>query len=90
MKNKVPESFTDKGMETRRLMMEKIIEYFQDHGYAPSVREIGDMSGLSSSSSVYANLAILTRQGKLQTDAPAGTPRAFRAAGYRFMKEGDE
>ena len=51
---------------------QQILEYITDatarQGYPPSVREIGDHVGLSSSSSVHAHLIKLREKGYLQKD----------------------
>jgi repressor LexA len=64
---------------------QRILEFIrttvQDRGYPPTVREIGDAVGLTSSSSVHAQLANLQRKGLLRKD-PA-KPRAIEVAGVR-------
>lgn len=64
---------------------QRILEFIrrtvQDRGYPPTVREIGDAVGLTSSSSVHAQLANLQRKGLLRKD-PA-RPRAIEVAGAR-------
>jgi repressor LexA len=64
---------------------QRIVEYIrrtvQDRGYPPTVREIGEAVGLTSSSSVHAQLANLQRKGLLRRD-PA-RPRAIEVAGAR-------
>jgi repressor LexA len=64
---------------------QRIVEYIrrtvQDRGYPPTVREIGEAVGLTSSSSVHAQLANLQRKGLLRKD-PA-KPRAIEVAGAR-------
>jgi repressor LexA len=47
----------------------------RDRGYPPTVREIGEAVGLTSSSSVHAQLANLERKGLLHKDATK--PRAM-------------
>ena len=51
---------------------QQILEYITEatarQGYPPSVREIGDHVGLSSSSSVHAHLIKLREKGYLQKD----------------------
>lgn len=49
----------------------------QQHGYPPSVREIGDAVGLSSTSSVSHVLHKLEAMGRLALPAP-GSPRGIR------------
>lgn len=68
------------GHETRSRVFEVIKEYINEHGYAPSYREIGDMAGLKSTSSVFTHVDKLICEGKLETDIEGGTvsPRAFR------------
>ncbi len=49
--------------------------YVDQHGYPPTVREIGEAVGLASSSTVHAHLATLQRQGFLRRDPTK--PRAI-------------
>ena len=76
-------------MKTRELIMEFIISYIQAHGYPPSVREIGKGTGLKSTSTVQSHLRVLLDEGRLETDAVHGTPRALRVPGWKFVKEED-
>ena len=66
---------------------QRILDFISDtvhqRGYPPTVREIGEAVGLTSSSSVHAQLANLERKGRLTKDATkprtmalAGEPRA--------------
>jgi repressor LexA len=55
-----------------------IAETVRDRGYPPTVREIGEAVGLTSSSSVHAQIANLERQGKLHKDPTK--PRAMTLA----------
>ena len=52
-----------------------LVEYFEEHGYPPTVREIGDAVGLASPSTVHAHLANLERAGLLKRDPTK--PRAI-------------
>ena len=45
-----------------------INEYMDDHGYPPSIREIGAAAGISSTSVVDYNLRVLERDGYLRRD----------------------
>ena len=47
-----------------------IVQYIADHGYPPTVREIGEQ---------------MIKGGELQTDSPR-SPRALRVPGYKFVK----
>lgn len=73
-------------MSTRDLIMKSIISYIEKHQYAPTVREIGDMVGLKSTSTVHIHLKELFAEGKLETDE-VSSPRALRVPGYNFVKE---
>ena len=64
----------------------ELIEYIDEHGYPPTTREIGEMVGLKSTSSVHAHLQRLLKEGKIETDAGLGVPRAIRIPGYKFTK----
>lgn len=75
------------GVEIRQRIYEYIVNYIQNHGYSPSVREIGDGVGLKSTSSVQSHLGRMFDDGMIETDAKFGSPRAIRVPGYRFVKE---
>ncbi len=63
----------------RREILEVIEASLRDRGYPPSVREIGESVGLTSSSSVHAHLSTLQKQGYLRRD-----PTKPRAIEVRF------
>lgn len=68
-------SLTDR----QRRILEFIEANMRDRGYPPSVREIGEAVGLSSSASVHNHLATLQRLGYLHRD-----PTKPRAIEVRF------
>ena len=59
----------------QRRILDFIAETVRDRGYPPTVREIGEAVGLTSSSSVHAQLANLERKGMLHKDPTK--PRAM-------------
>ena len=59
----------------RREILDFIARELTRRGYPPSVREIGEAVGLTSSSTVHAHLATLQRQGFLRRDPTK--PRAI-------------
>jgi repressor LexA len=59
----------------RRQILEFIAEQIRSRGYPPSVREIGEAVGLTSSSTVHTHLQVLERQGYLRRDPTK--PRAI-------------
>ena len=65
--------------KTRGSTQEKVLSYIQSmietRGYAPSVREIGEAVGLSSTSTVHGHLKRLEKKGLLRRDAMK--PRAM-------------
>ena len=61
--------------ERQRSILEMIHAHVDEHGYPPSVREIGDAVGLRSPSSVHAQLETLERRGYLRRDPTK--PRAL-------------
>lgn len=65
----------------QRRILEYIRETVQARGYPPTVREIGEAVGLTSSSSVHAQLSNLERQGLLRRDPTK--PRAMELQGPR-------
>lgn len=54
--------------ERQRRVLDTIRGWMHDHGYPPSVREIGDTVGLTSTSSVAYQLRALERRGYLRRD----------------------
>jgi repressor LexA len=58
-----------------------LASYVDEHGYPPTVREIGDAVGLASPSTVHAHLANLERAGLLKRDPTK--PRAIELVGRR-------
>ena len=67
---------TDHGLTDRhRAILECIETAMRERGYPPSVREIGEVVGLSSSSTVHAHLSTLQRLGYLKRDPTK--PRAI-------------
>ena len=56
-----------------------LADYVDDHGYPPTVREIGEAVGLASPSTVHAHLANLERAGLLRRDPTK--PRAIELVG---------
>src|SRR5207253_3780960 len=78
--DRVPESRPDnraEGAPTARQLaiLEFIASQMQDRGYPPSVREIGEAVGLTSTSTVHAHLNTLQRLGLLRRDP--SKPRAI-------------
>ena len=61
--------------ERQRGILEFIEEQARTRGYPPSVREIGEAVGLTSTSTVHAHLGTLQRLGYLRRDPPK--PRAI-------------
>lgn len=59
----------------RREILDFIASQLRDRGYPPSVREIGEAVGLTSSSTVHSHLQTLQRQGFLLRDPTK--PRAI-------------
>ena len=76
------------GLLTKRQqeIWEFLIAYVDDHGYPPTVREIGEQVGLASPSTVHAHLANLERAGLIKRDPTK--PRALELTG-RVKPEAD-
>lgn len=50
---------------TRQRVLDYIASYQDEHGWAPTIREIGDAVGLASPSSVHGHLQVLRDRGEL-------------------------
>lgn len=68
------------GMQMRIKIFNIIVDYIKLHGYPPTIREIGDLCGLKSTSSVNSHLEQMYQEGMIETDHP-GSPRAIRIPG---------
>jgi repressor LexA len=67
--------------ERQRAILDYLQEFVDDHGYPPTVREIGEAVGLRSPSTVHAHLAQLERAGLLRRDPTK--PRAIELTDRR-------
>lgn len=76
-----------KRIEMKDVVMAAVTGYIQEHQYAPSIREICEITGIQSTNTVYRKIQELINEGKLETDAGYGSPRALRLAGYKLVKE---
>ena len=82
-----------KKLSDRQKNILKYIEaYVDERGYPPSIREIGDRVGVSSTSVVDYNLRVLERDGYIRRDREVsrglelvGTPRSQRQAQPRVV-----
>lgn len=72
---------TEHNKKIRDKILKAIISYTTEHGYPPTLREIGDAVGLHSSSAVHHHITWMIADGILETDAE-GSPRAIRVPGY--------
>ena len=54
--------------ERQQRILDFLGEYTNDHGYPPSIREIGQAVGISSTSVVDYNLRALERSGLIKRD----------------------
>lgn len=77
---------TDDLTPRQRRILEYIAGTVRDRGYPPTVREIGEAVGLTSSSSVHSQLANLERKGLLHKDPTK--PRAIGLSDESTKPEG--
>ncbi len=72
------ETIVKPATERQRRILDIIRDFTAEHGYPPSVREIGERVGLSSSSTIHAHLKALERRGLISRDPTK--PRALRSS----------
>ncbi len=79
--------------ERQKNILKYIQSYVDERGYPPSIREIGDRVGISSTSVVDYNLRVLERDGYIRRDREVsrglelvGVQRGARQAEPRVMK----
>lgn len=70
------------GMKTRDFVEQCIIEYMEEHQYSPSVRELCEMTGLSSTSTIHQHLHSLSKEGRIKFEGK----RCISVRGYKFGK----
>ncbi len=74
-------------MDSITARQQRILDFIKrtvdDRGYPPTVREIGEAVGLTSSSSVHAQLANLQRRGLLRRDAAKPRAMELQVQGHR-------
>lgn len=73
-------------MSGKEKVLKAVVDYISEHQYPPSVRELCDMTGLQSTSSIHRYINKLLEDGLLETDCGIGAPRALRVPGYKFVK----
>ena len=56
------------GIAKREEIVQFIAAYYLEHRYPPSVREVGEGVGLTSSATVWHHLRQLERDGRIQRD----------------------
>ena len=78
----------EQGKQVREEIRNSIIEYIEKYGYPPTVRDIGEMNEIKSTSNVKHHLDQMIADGILETSHES-SPRAIRVPGYRFAKEED-
>ena len=67
-------------------MYDAIVAYINEHQYAPTVRELCELTGMKSTSAVHSHITRLINDGYLETDHGIGAPRALRIPGYKLVK----
>jgi len=79
MRRAEPSDAAGRGLTpVRRRIVEVIDDSVRRHGYAPSMREIGEAVGLASTSSVSYQLSVLEREGYLSREARRPRTAALR------------
>lgn len=72
----------------REELLDFIKAYIIKHQYPPTVREMAEGMGYYSTSTVYSHLQKLFIDGRIETDAADGSPRAIRVVGLSVIETG--
>lgn len=72
-------------MTKKEEILECIIEYIKEHGYPPTVKEIGSMVGFKSKNTTWYYLQQMRDDGMIETDHERAS-RAIRVPGYEFVR----
>ena len=79
-------TLSEQGELKRQEILDFIVSYIKQHGYPPTVREIGKGVNLKSTSSVHSHLKKMVDDGVIKND---GAPRTIMVIGYEFKKVSD-
>src|ERR1700731_2523907 len=91
MRRAEPSDAAGRGLTpVRRKIVEVIDDSMRRHGYAPSMREIGEAVGLASTSSVSYQLSVLEREGYVSREARRPRTAALRAPAPRAAARGPD
>ena len=69
-------------MKSRDRVYDAIVKYMKQNQFSPSIRELCDMTGLKSTSSVHAHLMTLESEGRIQFFGV----RQIKVNGYEFRE----
>lgn len=72
--------------DSKQMVLDAVILFFKKHGYSPTIREICEMTGLTSTSSVHYHISRLVAEGKLNI-GDYKSSRTITVPGYKFVKE---
>ena len=72
-------------VSSRERVYDFIVDYIQEHGYSPSIKEICSGTNLKSTSSVYSYILKLEEEGKLEKKP--NTRRAIKVIELKFVKK---
>jgi repressor LexA len=75
--------------ERQERILDFISDFAEEHGYPPSIRDIGQAVGISSTSVVDYNLKVLEREGRLRRDREVSrglVPNGFGASRPRTIR----
>lgn len=75
---------TDKGRKTMDLIYETIVNYTIENLYPPSIPEIKEMTGISSTSTIQLRLINLEQEGKITL---GNGNRCIKLNGYKLVKQ---
>jgi repressor LexA len=75
----------EQGVESRALIMGAIVNYMLQYDYPPTTREICELTGLKSTSTVNHHLAKMAEQGLIEYQE--GQPRTIRVPGIKYIDE---
>src|SRR5258705_8888763 len=73
--------------ERQKNILKYIEAYVDERGYPPSIREIGDQVGISSTSVVDYNLKVLEREGRIRRDREVSRGLELVGAGQRGLRQ---
>ena len=73
------------GDARRKQILDCIINFISENGYSPTIRELCEMTGIKSTSTMHSHLLRMNNDGVITSGIDK--PRTIKVTGYKYEKE---